>query len=36
MSLSFEDNSCVSEFSAPTEICAEINACIADLFFENQ
>ena len=35
-SLSSENNSRISEFSALTEIYAEINARIADLFFENQ
>ena len=35
-SLSSENNSCVSKFSTLTEICAEINARIANLFSENQ
>ena len=35
-SLSSKDNSCVSEFSTLTEICAEIKARSANLFFENQ
>ena len=35
-SLSSKDNSCVSEFSPLTEICAKINARIVDFFSENQ